>query len=447
MNVPERPRLCLIEDDEIVGDALADRFELEGFDCSWFKTGREAILGVPNRRFDLVLSDIRLPDISGEDLFGKLLNEITPLPPYVFITGYGEIDQAVRLLKRGATDYVTKPFDIEVLLDKLRTLLGAFLPHEPGVRLGISPAMRSIEVNLARLRESTSHVLITGDSGVGKERVALALHKQRYRKGTEPFIAVNCGAFTESLLESELFGHEIGAFTGASRSRRGVFEQASGGTLFLDEIGDMPPATQVRLLRVIEERRITRLGGETAIPLDVRIVCATHQDLSKKVAAGEFREDLYYRINVVHVHVPALRERKEDIPWLAHRFLEEEAAQRHGTPRTLSARAEQALIDYSWPGNVRELRHTIERACLLSSTRGMLEAEELFHDVPSPSPVADGTLSEHLEGTERQYIVRVLSAHDGRVVRAAAALGISRKSLWEKMKRLGIQARRERLVS
>ena len=441
MNGPSRPRLCLIEDDEIVGDALADRFDLEGFDCSWFRTGRETLLALPHRRFDLMLSDIRLPDMSGETLFSKLLEDAAPLPPYVFITGYGEIDQAVRLLKLGATDYITKPFDIETLLEKIRTLVGDTVPRDSHSGLGISPAMRSIEVKLTKLCESNSHVLITGDSGVGKEKVAFALHRRRHRKGTEPFIAVNCGALTESLLETELFGHEMGAFTGASRLRRGVFEQAAGGTLFLDEIGDMPLATQVRLLRVIEERHITRVGGETPVPLNLRVVCATHQDLGKMVESGEFREDLYYRINVVCLHVPPLRERKEDVLWLARCFLDEEAAQRRGTPRLLSARAERAMTDYSWPGNLRELKHTIERACLLSSARGMLQPEDLFQEIPSTVGSADGTLSEHLESIQRQYIVRVLAAHNGRIMRAASALGCSRKNLWEKMKRLGIQGK------
>ena len=440
MNTSGRPRLCLIEDDEIVGDALADRFDLEGFDCTWFRTGREALLSLPHRRFDLVLSDIRLPDMSGEEVFAKFLKELTSLPPYVFITGHGEIDQAVRLLKLGATDYITKPFNIETLIEKLRALIVDFGPRE--CKFGVSSAMRAIEETLTRLRDSASNVLITGESGVGKERVALALHRERHRKHTEPFIAVNCGALSESLLETELFGHEVGAFTGASRLRRGVFEQAAGGTLFLDEVGDMPPATQVRLLRVIEERRITRVGGEGSVPVDLQVICATHQDLGAMVADGSFREDLYYRINVVHVQVPPLRERTEDILWLARRFLEEEAAQRSGTLRVFSPRAEHALLSYPWPGNVRELKHTIERACLLGKSKGMLQPEDLFQEMPQGSDASDGTLSEHLETSERKYIIRVLAAHEGRIMRAAAALGISRKNLWEKMKRLGIQGNR-----
>ena len=443
MIAASRPRLCLVEDDEFAGDALAERFDLEGFDCSWFRTGRETLLALRHRRFDLVVSDIRLPDMSGETLYLKLLEDAVPLPPYVFITGYGEIDQAVRLLKLGATDYITKPFDIKTLLEKIRALAGASFASESEPGLGVSPAMAALEATLRRLRESDSNVLITGESGVGKEKVAFALHRLRHRKGREPFIAVNCGALTESLLETELFGHEMGAFTGASRLRRGVFEQADGGTLFLDEIGDMPLATQVGLLRVTEERRITRVGGETPVPLSLRVTCATHQDLGKMVESGRFREDLYYRINVVNLHVPPLRERKEDIVWLARRFLDNEAAQRRGTPRSLSTRAERAMTDYFWPGNVRELKHTIERACVLGSARGMLQPEDLFGEAPAAVTMADGTLSEHLESMERQYIIRVLAANNGRIIRAARTLGISRKNLWEKMKRLGIDANKD----
>ncbi len=442
MSAANRPRLCLVEDDEIVGDALAERLDLEGYDCSWFRSGKETLLALRRRRFDLVVSDINLPDMSGEALFVKLLQDAAPLPPYVFITGYGEIDQAVRLLKLGASDYITKPFDIETLLAKIRALIGAVLAAEGTGSLGVSPAMREIEATLARLRESESNVLITGESGVGKEKVAFALHRQRHRKGTEPFIAVNCGALSESLLETELFGHEMGAFTGATRLRRGVFEQAAGGTLLLDEIGDMPLATQVGLLRVIEERSITRVGGETPVPISLHVTCATHQDLGKMVESGKFREDLYYRINAVNLQVPPLRERKEDILWLARHFLEEEAAARRGVPRLLSARAERAMTDYAWPGNVRELKHIIERACILGSARGTLQPEDLFQETPVAITPADNSLSDHLENMERQYIVRVLAAHNGRIMRAAGVLGISRKNLWEKMKRLGIDAKK-----
>jgi len=439
VNTAVRPRLCLIEDDDIVGEALADRFELEGFACDWFRTGGEAILELPRRHYDLVVSDIRLPDLSGEALYASLAREVAPLPPYLFITGYGEIDQAVRLLKLGATDYITKPFEIEALLEKIRGLTGVAGAETQGAQFGISPAMRQIEATLVKLGPASSNVLITGEQGVGKERLAFALHRQRFTDGARPFIALNCGAFAESSLEAELFGQEKPGPNSAVRLRKGAFELADGGTLFLDEIGDVPPALQGRLLRAIQERMVVRIGGEKRVPVDLRIVCATHQDLRHMTARGEFREDLYYYINVVRLHVPPLRERKEDILWLARRLLDEHA--RRTGAKSLSARAERLLLDYPWPGNVRELKSAIERACLLGA-QGALQPEALFEEVPIALDATKETLDEHLKVFERQYIMRVLATHEGhgRITRAAATLGISRKNLWERMKRLGIPA-------
>ncbi len=437
----ERPyRICLIEDDEIMGEALVDRFGLEGFECEWFKAGLAALPALGRKRYDVVISDIQLPDINGEELFEQLRATGTELPPYVFITGYGAIDRAVRLLKLGAEDYLTKPLDIRALLDKVRALCARARPAARGEpTLGISSAMRAIEATLPRLAQSAGTVLITGESGVGKEQVALALHRLRDPAGACPFVAVNCGALTESLMEAELFGYVKGAYTGAARDKKGVFEQAEGGTLFLDEIGDMPPAMQVKLLRAIQERRIVRVGGEMPIPVNIRLVCATHQDLKKMVEAGEFREDLYYRIHVIHLHVPPLRERREDILWLAARLLEAGAAEQDGPPRSLHRSAEKALLDYPWPGNIRELKHCLERACILSQ-QPVLTAETLFGETPVPPAAPGQTLTEHVMAAERQHIEQALRASGGRVTEAATALGISRKNLWEKMRKHGLQA-------
>ena len=445
MNVAVRPRLCLIEDDELVGEALADRFELEGFACDWYRTGGEALLEMPRRHFDVVISDIRLPDLSGEALYANLSREMAPLPPYLFITGHGEIDQAVRLLKLGATDYITKPFEIETLLEKIRALTGATASEGQGAQFGISPAMRQLEAMLVKLGSTSGNVLITGEQGVGKERLAFALHRRRYADGSRPFIALNCGAFSGSALEAELFGQEKPVPGGAARLRKGAFELAGGGTLFLDEIGDVPLSLQGRLLRVIQERMVVHIGGEIRIPVDLRIVCATQQDLRKMVERGEFREDLYYYINVVRLRVPPLRERKEDILWLAMRFLEEEAALRRTSAKSLSTRAEHLMLEYPWPGNVRELKSAIERACLLGA-QGALQPDALFEELPPAFDTTSETLDEHLKIFERQYIMRVLATHEGhgRITRAAATLGISRKNLWERMKRLGIPTSGER---
>lgn len=439
MSTAVRPRLCLIEDDEIVGEALADRFELEGYACDWFRTGEDALLEMPRRHYDLVLSDIHLPDVSGEALYETLSRKMAPLPPYLFITGYGEIDQAVRLLKLGATDYITKPFDIATLLQKIRSLTGAIAAEGAAAQLGVSPSMRQLETTLVKLGPTSGNVLITGEQGVGKERLAFALHRQRYQDGSRPFIALNCGAFAEDALEAELFGREKPGSDNACRLRRGAFELAHGGTLFLDEIGDVPSSLQGKLLRAIQERMIVRIGGERRVPVDLRIICATHLDLRQMVERHEFREDLYYYINVVRLHVPPLRERKEDILWLARRFLDEHAAQRRTKPQPLSTRAERLMLEYPWPGNVRELKSAIERACLLGAP-GALQPQALFEEIPPALDTTNQTLDEYLRIFERQYIQRVVASHEGhgRITRAAATLGISRKNLWERMKRLGI---------
>lgn len=432
-------RICLIEDDQIMGEALSDRLDLEDFECDWFQTGQDALKALSHKRYDAVISDIQLPDINGEDLFVQLKATATTLPPFVFTTGYGTIDRAVRLLKLGAHDYLTKPLDIRALLETVKHLCLQSSPAIAGENnLGISSAMRTIESMLPRIAQNSTSVLITGESGVGKEWVARALHHQCDPAGKTPFIAVNCGALTESLLEAELFGHVRGAFTGAVRDKKGVFELADGGTLFLDEIGEMSPTMQVKLLRAIQERQIVRVGGETPISVSIRIVCATHQDLKKMVEVGKFREDLYYRIHVIHLHIPPLRERKEDILWLAKELLK--TCPVTSGPRTLHRSAEKALLDYPWPGNIRELKHCLERACILSQ-QNVLTAELLFDDVPTAPPEHAEeveSLNEYLHACERKYIENSLRTNGGHIAETAAALGISRKNLWEKMKKLQI---------
>ncbi len=450
MTAPAQHRICLIEDDAIMGEALLDRFTIEGFDCDCYPTGRSALLALKRKRYDAVICDIQLPDLNGEDLFVQLNESERELPPFVFITGYGAVDRAVRLLKLGAYDYLTKPLDIHALLQTVRDLCTRARPPASGEHtLGISSAMRAIEAMLPRLASGkTGSILITGESGVGKEAVAQTLHRLGDPGGQQPFVAVNCGALTETLLEAELFGYTKGAFTGAVRDKKGVFEQADGGTRFLDEIGEMSPVMQVKLLRAIQERTIVRVGAETPIAVSIRLVCATHQDLKKMVEAGRFREDLYYRIHVVHLHIPPLRERKDDILWLARRLLEARAVDgghANASPRSLSRAAEQALLDYPWPGNIRELKHCLERACILS-TKPVLSAETLFdpigdgdHGEASPTEPID-SLNDYLQACERKYIEEALAIHNRRIGDTAASLGISRKNLWQKMKKLQINA-------
>lgn len=436
----ERPyRICLIEDDPIMGEALADRFGLEGFACDWFREGLPALSAMQRKRFDVVLSDIQLPDVNGEALYQDARGLITELAPWIFITGHGVIDGAVRMLKLGAEDYLTKPLDIRALLDKLRAVCARGRPEVVGEPvLGVSSAMRALESLLPKIAGNAGTVLITGESGVGKEELARALHRLRDHEGRRPFIAVNCGALAEALLEAELFGHTRGAFTGAVRDRKGVFEQADGGTLFLDEIGDMTPAMQVKLLRAIQDRSVVRVGGETPIAVDIHLICATHRDLKHMVERGEFREDLYYRIHVIHLHIPPLRERREDILWLTERLLARCAAEHGGVPRRLHRLAERPLLDYPWPGNIRQLKHVLERACILSD-QALLTPEMLFEELPlRADAVAGESLAQHLHDCERRFIEGALRGNRWRMAETAAALGISRKNLWEKMKKLGV---------
>lgn len=436
MTTPQK--LCLVEDDPIMGESLCYRFELEGFRCDWFKSALAAQPHIGVEDYAAMVSDIRLPDMSGNELYDQLLAEGRTLPPTIFITGFGSIGDAVELLKKGAADYITKPFDLDMLMEKVRTICRepAKQRETPSPTLGISAAMRTLEQTLCRVSGHDATVLITGESGVGKEHAAHFLHHCAFGDGTQrPFIAVNCGAIPEGLMEAELFGSEKGAFTGAVRTRRGVFEQANGGTLFLDEIGDMPPNMQVRLLRVIQERQVVRVGGETPIHLDLRLVCATHRDLKQMVAEGSFREDLYYRINVVHVHIPPLRERREDILWFTRLFLREID---HGNERYLLPSAEQQLLQYDWPGNLRELNHSIERASILNPEPGI--GASAFVNGAEDTPGDDsGDLRDRLSRYEHQLILETLRRHDFQISETAQELGISRKNLWEKMKKLGIE--------
>jgi DNA-binding NtrC family response regulator len=437
--------ICLVEDDAIMGESLMDRFGLENLDAVWHRSAAPALEDLARRRFSVVVCDVRLPDLSGEELFVQLQARSNALPPFIFITGFGAIDRAVKLLKLGAADYITKPFDLDDLIARIQALVAAgghvAVASNIAVPLGVSPSMRRLHDMLPRLAQHSSAVLLTGESGVGKERVATLMHRYAHPEEERPFIAVNCGALAESLLEAELFGYEKGAFTGAGRTKRGVFEQAHGGTLFLDEIGEMPIAMQVRLLRALQERRITRVGGESLLPVDFRLVCATHRELKKLVEAGDFREDLYYRLNVIQLRIPPLRERTEDILWFARQFLDEFSRTPGSRRRVLSRESEKMLLNYPWPGNVRELRHAVERACVLSTQQELRPTDFFDEDVVGLASSAHQlTLNRYLEDAERAYILKALTTHRGQIGVTAQELGISRKNLWEKMKKLGLSA-------
>lgn len=435
-------RLCLIEDDAIMGESLRDRLLLEGFGLDWYREGNAALAALREGSYDAVISDVRLPDISGEEVFSRARHEQLKVPPFLFITAYASIDLAVRVLKQGAADYVTKPFDIAELVAKIRVLVGA-PPAAPVAEgdstLGVSAPMRGLAAAAPKVAARARTVLISGESGVGKEVLARHIHALAAGGDDVPFIAVNCGAIPETLLEAAFFGHERGAFTGADRLKRGHFEQASGGTLFLDEIGELPLLMQAKLLRAVQERAVQRIGGDAVVPVDVRVLCATNRNLRDEVAAGRFREDLYYRVNVLELRVPPLRERPDDILWLARNLLNEQATRLREPPRTLSAAARALLLAHPWPGNARELRNRIERACVLTD-HPVLEPVDLFgEEGEAGNEKHSATLIQPLEHfvaeAEAEYIAAVLRRFKGKVGATATALGISRKTLWEKMKR------------
>ncbi len=431
-------RICLIEDDPIMGESLHERFRLEGCKVQWCRTGEEGHRAIISNRFDVILSDIRLPDLDGAELFQRLCRHpgLTP-PPVIFMTGYGSIESAVSLIKQGALDYLTKPLDIDALMEQLAHLIPGGRGADQamaGAGLGVSPAIQKIAQRLDQLaghREAS--VLIKGETGAGKEVLATRLHAMDPQGG--PFIGVNCAAISPQLLESELFGHVKGAYTGAVTSHRGFFEQANGGTLFLDEIGEMPLEVQPKLLRVLQDSVVCPVGGESRQKIDIRLICASNSDLRQKVLEGTFREDLYYRINVIELELPPLRERPEDILWLAAEFLDDYRSDHPQRRLELSPEARMALLEYSWPGNVRELKHTLMRACILF--HGDLIGRTALFSRTEPADT-EKSLGEALEAQKRRLILAALDANDWRMADTAGQLGISRKTLWQKMKQLKI---------
>jgi DNA-binding NtrC family response regulator len=433
----ENRTLGLIEDDPIMGESLAQRLTLEGAKVRWWRTGAEALRGLSEATADAVICDIRLPDRSGADVF-RSVSRGRSAPPFLFITGFGDVEQAVSLMREGARDYLTKPFVMSDFLVRLEQVVGS--PDTPGdAVLGVSEAMRSLEQFLQRAARVNSNLLLTGETGVGKEVCARFLHSHR-EKPNGPFMALNCAAIPADLLESELFGHEKGAFTGAHARHLGYAERAGQGVLFLDEIGDLAPTLQAKLLRVIESRSFHRLGGEQAIPFKARLICATNADLLQRIRAGAFRDDLYYRINVIACHVAPLRDRVDDIEWLIDRLFAEFARTIESEVVGVSSLAFDAAREHSWPGNVRELRNRIERAVALAAGRWIMPGD-LFPE-RNDSPIAEGNFIAPLgtarEDAEKRHIQRALAMTGGAILPTAKALGISRTTLWEKMKRYGL---------
>ena len=468
-------RILVVDDEEGVRWALTKALERAGYRVDLAADGPGGLAAAENPEIDLVLLDVRLPGRDGLSVL-RDLRKRRPELPVIMMTAYGTLQVAVEAMKQGAYDYIGKPFDMdEVLLVVGKALEAQALAREVtqlrqltderldlGGIVGGSPAMQQIFKAVGKVAGTDLTVLLRGESGTGKELVARAVHENSRRKG-RPFVPVNCAAIPRELLESELFGHEKGAFTGAAAARRGRFEQADGGTVFLDEVGDMHLSLQTKLLRVLQDRRIERLGGEGSIPVDVRIVAATNQDLESAVSTRAFREDLFYRLNVVTIHLPPLRDRREDIPALVAHFLAAFAREQQTGPKVFSADALELLSAYRWPGNVRELENVIKRTAALTpgsmvlpdqlpdAIRKGARAEDLAA-APEEFPVAwmrgeiarhkdtlDGRLHAHFVAcVERPLLTLVLRRTGGNQVQAAELLGINRNTLRKRMRELGV---------
>jgi DNA-binding NtrC family response regulator len=454
----ERPRITVVDDDLVTCELLCEVFTQEGFAVAFAQNGQAALDAVATISPDVIVSDIRMKGgLDGLTLLQRLRRE-HPEIPVVLITAFGSIETAIRAVKEGAFDYISKPFDLGALVGTVRRALAiqpsaaaAISDDEPldlsRQIVGGSPAMLEVYKMVARVADASAAILITGDSGTGKELVARAIHGNGVRHA-QPFVAVNCGALTETLLESEVFGHVRGAFTGAIANRRGLFEQAGDGTVFLDEISETSAALQVKLLRVLQEREVTPVGGSVPIGVRARVIAASNTDLERLARAGGFRRDLWYRLNVINIHLPPLRERGEDIPRLAAHFLRKYAQPDAPAP-AVSDGALSLLVAYAWPGNVRELENTIERAVTLSRG-GIITEDDLPLHVRQPgAPVTPERQAVDpsalfaglptIEELERRYLVQVLEAADGNRKRASEILGINRRTLYRMAVRFGLQ--------
>ncbi len=441
--------ILIVDDEKNIRSGLAMAMELEGYESLTAEDGASAWALMGKKDVDLVITDLRMPNMSGEQLLQKI-NGAYPRLPVIILTGHGTIETAVDAMRRGAIDFFTKPVELDrlsLVVKKALSTTDLYAEHE---RLkaevaslkarnrydrivGKSQKMVSLMETVAQVAPTRASVLITGESGVGKELVADAIHELGNRsKG--PFIKVHCAALSESLLESELFGHEKGSFTGAIAQKKGRFELADGGTIFLDEIGEINAATQVKLLRVLQEKEFERVGGEKPITVDVRIVCATNRDLLKEIEKGNFREDLYYRLNVVHLDVPPLRDRKDDIPLLMTTFLSQFNQENEKSLEGFSNGAKKALLSYEWPGNIRELRNSIESAVVLTRS-SVIEVE----DLPPSVRLTDNSSQLSLDvgitlaEAEKQLILSTLMMCGGNKTRSAEVLGIGRKTLHRKL--------------
>jgi DNA-binding NtrC family response regulator len=457
--------LLIVDDEGALRSAIAERLSDHGFLVEQASSGEEAAARLAEFAFDILITDLRLPGISGRDVLQVALERYPDIIAIV-ITGFGTVKDAVDAIKQGATDFVTKPFQFDALLHVVESALeqrrlkseNAYLRSQLEERyridglVGRSRVMRDLFQLLETVASTSSTVLITGETGTGKELAARAIHHNSARR-TARFVALNCSAIPETLLEAELFGHVRGAFTGAVGTRQGRLEQSHKGTLFLDEVGTMSPALQAKLLRVLQEREFERVGDSNTIKIDVRVIAATHSDLGRMVSAGTFREDLYYRLNVLPVQLPPLRDRREDIPLLAQHFLQRFAADTGRAGLSVSQEAMRRLMAYRWPGNVRQLENTLERAVAFSQGRTVLDVGDLPQELQQDGVPVDHVeawlpedgidFERYIEGIELSLIRRSLERTRGNKRQAARLLNLKRTTLIEKLKRLEAQPARD----
>jgi two-component system, NtrC family, response regulator AtoC len=447
-----RPRILVVDDETPMRESLKDWLTEDGYEVGLAAGGEQAIAMAKERGWDVILLDLKMPGMDGlETLKGLKGEDVATEAEILIMTAYGTIDTAVQAMREGAFDYLLKPFDpdeVEMEIKKIvahkelvleNILLRQKLEERAEFEeiVGKSDAMQEIFDLISRVAPTDSTVLVTGESGTGKELIARAIHGNGPRC-YRPFIAVSCGALPDSILESELFGYEKGAFTGAAHTKRGRFEMADGGTLFLDEVGDVSLKTQVDLLRVLQEKEFTRLGGTGSIRVDVRILAATNRDLKKAIQDGRFREDLFYRLNVIAIHVPPLRERKEDIPLLVDAFIRKHCVMLNREPTKMAASALKLLMDYDWPGNVRELENVIERGLVIGKARQIVPEDLPFSRKELPA----APLPRSLRMMEKVHIERILSETNGNIRQAARVLEIDRQTLYNKIRKHDLAQKR-----
>jgi DNA-binding NtrC family response regulator len=453
LNKLDGANILVIEDEDKMRRLLEKVFSKHGAEVETASDGTEAIQRIKTSRFDIILADIKMPGTNGMEVL-RTAKQHHPESMVIMMTAFGTVDSAVEAMKEGAYHYINKPFKIEeilLIINKAleeKDLRSEVVQLREEVRtkyqfdniIGKSKVMQVVFDIVRRVSDSKSTVLIIGESGTGKELVAKAVHYNSPRQD-KPFVALNCSAIPETLLESELFGHVKGSFTGAIANKKGIFESANQGTILLDEIGEISPAMQVKLLRVLQEREIKRVGSTSIITVDFRLIAATNKDLEEEVRRGNFRDDLFYRLSVIPIHLPSLRDRPEDIPLLANHFLKKFAAEANSSVRTISKEAMAYLVNYSWPGNVRELENVIERAITLGRHNSIV-TEDLPPYVLTKSAVPSDESEDGdptLEELEKDYIKKVLKKVKGHKIQAANILGIDRRTLYRKEKKYGLK--------